>query len=86
MVPTAPRLRLAVMALAFVCALALAGIIQQGPRGGHAGIAPAGILNQWPRKYLDGAVLTGVIVSGPRGVLGGAVPLTGVLQQGGFPR
>ena len=36
--PTTSRLRLALLTLAFVCALALTGVIQNGPRGGAADI------------------------------------------------
>jgi hypothetical protein len=62
MVPSTSRVRLALVALAFVGALALSGIIVQKPHGGLVGAAPAGILHQWPVKDLGGAVpLTGVI-------------------------
>jgi hypothetical protein len=70
MVPTASRLRLALVTVNFVCALALSGIIVQKPHGGLGGAVPLySIIKQWPVKYLDGAV-----------------PLTGVIVTGGFPR
>ena len=42
--PTTSRLRLALLTLAFVCALALSGVIQQGPRGGAAGAVSTAVL------------------------------------------
>ena len=60
--PTASRLRLALVAVAVVGALALSGVIAQKPRGGLGGTVLYSVMQGWPVKYLDGAVpLTGVI-------------------------
>jgi len=47
--PTAARLRLALLTLAFVGALALSGVIQQGgvPRGAFASAIPGVIRHGW---------------------------------------
>jgi hypothetical protein len=50
--PTISRLRLALLTLAFVCALALTGVIQSGPHGGIAGAVPGSIMQGWPVTYL----------------------------------
>jgi hypothetical protein len=64
--PTKSRLRLALVALAFVCALALTGVVQQGgvPRGGLSRSVPGSIMQGWPIKYVVPG--TGVIVQKPR--------------------
>src|SRR5262245_54669719 len=64
--PIARRLRPALLAVAFACAIALTGVIVEGPHSGHAGAVlggafPAGIANQWPRKYGSGVVLAGIV-------------------------
>jgi hypothetical protein len=58
--PTTSRLRLALLTLAFVCALALTGVIVQGPRSGVAGIEYL----SFGKMHLDDISL-GVITDAP---------------------
>jgi hypothetical protein len=50
--PIASRLRPALLAPAFIGALALSGVIAQGPRGGATDAVPTGFVQGWPIKYL----------------------------------
>jgi hypothetical protein len=50
--PTTARLRLILLSLAFVCALALTGVIVQKPHGGLAGAVSDTIMHGWPVTYL----------------------------------
>ena len=52
MKPTTSRLRLALLTLAFVGALALTGVVVQKPHGGLAGGVSTGWVHGWPIKYL----------------------------------
>jgi hypothetical protein len=70
--PTTSRLRLALVTLAFVCAVALSGIIVQKPHGGLASGVSTGFIQGWPIKYLAVGkmhledISVGVITDKPR--------------------
>ena len=61
MQPITARLRLALVTLALIGALALTGVVVQKPQGGLAGAVATGFIQGWPIKYAVPG--TGVIVN-----------------------